>query len=88
MGIIGWIVLGLIVGVIARILVKDNMRGGWLATLLLGVVGALIGGWLGSVLFNIGLEDFWSLQTWLVAIVGAVVVLWVYSITIGKGARR
>ena len=53
--------------------------GGWIATLGLGVIGALVGGFLGSALFNIGLGDFWNLQTWVVAILGSIVVLAVWG---------
>ena len=53
--------------------------GGWLATLVLGVVGALIGGFIGSAIFNIGLDTFWSLQTWIVAILGALLVLVIWG---------
>lgn len=89
MWIISWIVLGLIAGAIAKAILKDRAVGGWLATLLLGIVGALVGGWLGQLLFDIELEGFWNLQTWLLAIAGSVVVLFVYSAITGRrGSRR
>ena len=75
MGIIGWIVLGLLAGAIAKAIMPGTQGGGWLATLVLGVVGALLGGFIGSAIFNIGLDTFWSLQTWIVAILGALLVL-------------
>ncbi|MCU1545093.1 MAG: GlsB/YeaQ/YmgE family stress response rane protein [Homoserinimonas sp.] len=87
MGIIGWIILGLIAGAIAKAILPGRQGGGWLMTLLLGVVGALIGGWLGSAIFNVGLEDFWSIQTWLVAIIGAIVVLLIYGL-VTRGSRK
>jgi uncharacterized membrane protein YeaQ/YmgE (transglycosylase-associated protein family) len=80
MGIIGWIVLGLIVGAIAKAIVPGEQGGGWLATLLLGVVGAVVGGLIGGGIFGIGLEEFWSLQTWLVALAGAVIVLLLWGL--------
>lgn len=80
MGIIAWIVLGLIAGAIAKAILPGRQSGGWVATLLLGVVGALIGGWIGSAVFGIGLEEFWSIQTWLVAILGALVVLLIWGL--------
>ena len=79
MGIIGWIVLGLIAGAIAKAILPGRQGGGWLATLLLGVVGAVLGGWIGSAIFGVGLEEFWSIQTWLVAIIGALVVLVIWG---------
>jgi len=79
-GILGWIVLGLIAGAIAKLILPGKQGGGWIVTLLLGVVGALLGGWLGSVLFNVPLEDFWSLQTWLLAIGGSIIVLLIWGL--------
>lgn len=87
MGIIGWIVLGLIAGAIAKAILKDSAPGGFLGTLVLGVVGALVGGWLGSVLFDAPLENFWSLQTWLLAIAGSVLVLWIFGALAGRKRR-
>jgi len=84
MGILGWIVLGLIVGAIAKLILPGRQGGGWIVTLLLGVVGALLGGWLGSVLFNVSLEDFWSLQTWLLAIAGSIIVLLIWGLIFGR----
>ena len=79
MGIIGWIILGLIAGAIAKAILPGNQGGGWFMTLLLGVVGALIGGWIGSAIFGIGLEEFWSFQTWIVAILGSILVLVIWG---------
>jgi uncharacterized membrane protein YeaQ/YmgE (transglycosylase-associated protein family) len=87
MGIIGWIVLGLIAGAIAKAILPGRQGGGWLMTLLLGVVGALIGGWIGSAIFGVGLEEFWSIQTWIVAILGAVLVLAIYGFAT-KNSRK
>jgi uncharacterized membrane protein YeaQ/YmgE (transglycosylase-associated protein family) len=86
MGIIGWIILGLIAGAIAKAIKPGEQGGGWLTTMLLGVVGALIGGWIGSVVFNVGLENFWSLQTWIVAILGSLLVLVVWGFFTRKRA--
>ena len=87
MGIIGWIVLGLIAGAIAKAILPGTQGGGWLITLVLGVVGALLGGFIGSAIFGIGLEEFWSIQTWLVAIAGSIVVLLIYGL-LTRGSRR
>lgn len=88
MGFFAFLLLGLIAGAIAKAILPGRQAGGWFVTLLLGVVGALLGGWLGSVLFNRPLEEFWSIQTWLLAIAGSIVVLLIYGAVIGrKGAR-
>jgi uncharacterized membrane protein YeaQ/YmgE (transglycosylase-associated protein family) len=86
-GIIGWIVLGLIAGAIAKAILPGRQGGGWLITLILGVVGALLGGFIGSAVFGIGLENFWSLQTWIVAILGSILVLLIYGL-FTRGSRR
>ena len=87
MGIIGWIILGLIAGAIAKAILPGRQGGGWLVTLLLGVVGALLGGWIGSAIFNVGLENFWSLQTWLIAILGSIVVLLIWGLVTRNSSR-
>ena len=87
MGIIGWIVLGLLAGAIAKLILPGKQGGGWIVTLILGVVGALLGGFLGSVLFNAPLQDFFSIQTWLLAIGGAIIVLLIYGL-VTRGSRR
>ncbi|MDR1078053.1 MAG: GlsB/YeaQ/YmgE family stress response membrane protein, partial [Propionibacteriaceae bacterium] len=75
MGLISWVLLGLIAGSIAKAILPGRVKDGCLPTLALGVGGAVLGGWLGSQLFNVGLGTFWSLKTWLVAVAGSVVVL-------------
>lgn len=87
MSFLAFLLLGLIAGAIAKAILPGKQGGGWFITLLLGVVGALLGGWLGSLLFGVGLEEFWSIQTWLVAIVGAIVVLLIYGL-ITRNSRR
>ena len=80
MGFIGWIVLGLIACVIAKAIKPGKQGGGFLATLLLGVLGAVLGGWLGSAIFGVGVEEFWSLSTWLLAIGGALILLVIWGL--------
>jgi uncharacterized membrane protein YeaQ/YmgE (transglycosylase-associated protein family) len=87
MGIIGWIVLGLAAGAIAKAILPGTQGGGWLITLILGVVGALLGGFIGSAVFGIGLENFFSIQTWLLAIGGSILVLLIYGL-VTRGSRR
>ena len=87
MGIIGWIVLGLIAGAIAKAILPGTQGGGWVITIILGIVGALLGGFLGSVLFNVNISEFWSLQTWLLAIGGSILVLLIYGL-LTRGSRR
>lgn len=87
MGIIAWIILGLAAGAIAKAILPGRQGGGWIITLVLGVVGALVGGFIGSAVFGVGLEGFFSIQTWLLAIGGAILVLLIYGLAT-RGARR
>jgi uncharacterized membrane protein YeaQ/YmgE (transglycosylase-associated protein family) len=87
MGWLSFIILGLIAGVIAKLILPGRQGGGWFITLLLGVVGALLGGWLAGLIFGIGYDDFWSIQSWLIAIVGAIIVLLIWGL-VTRGSRR
>jgi uncharacterized membrane protein YeaQ/YmgE (transglycosylase-associated protein family) len=87
MGWLSFIILGLIAGVIAKLILPGKQGGGWFITLLLGVVGALLGGWLAGLIFGIGYNDFWSIQSWLIAIVGSIIVLLIWGL-ITRGSRK
>ncbi|MBT2554283.1 GlsB/YeaQ/YmgE family stress response membrane protein [Arthrobacter sp. ISL-5] len=86
MGILGFLILGLIAGAIAKAILPGRQGGGWLVTLLLGVVGAILGGWIGSLIFGGGLGSFFNLRTWLLAILGSVIALGIFAAT--TGGRR
>jgi uncharacterized membrane protein YeaQ/YmgE (transglycosylase-associated protein family) len=87
MGILGWIVLGLVAGAIAKLILPGRQGGGWIITLILGIVGALLGGWIGGMIFGRGLEEFFDLGTWLLAIGGSIIVLLIYGLIVGRGDR-
>ncbi len=87
MGIIGWIVLGLIAGAIAKAILPGRQGGGWLLTLLLGVVGALLGGFLASAIFGVAMGGFFDIRTWVIAILGSIVVLLIFGL-LTRGRRR
>ncbi len=84
MGFFSFLILGLIAGAIAKAILPGKQAGGWFVTLLLGVVGAMLGGWLGGMLFNANLEEFFSLQTWALAIGGSIVVLLIWGLISGR----
>lgn len=84
MGVIAYLVLGLIAGAIAKAILPGRQGGGLVATLILGVVGALIGGWLGGLIFGEGVGSFFSLSTWLCAIGGSIIVLLVWGLLTGR----
>jgi uncharacterized membrane protein YeaQ/YmgE (transglycosylase-associated protein family) len=78
-GILAWIVLGLIAGMIAKLIMPGRQRGGCLLTILLGIAGALVGGFIGRELGYGGVEDFsWVSLGW--AIVGSLVLLLVFGL--------
>jgi uncharacterized membrane protein YeaQ/YmgE (transglycosylase-associated protein family) len=88
MGIIGWIVVGLIAGLVAKAIVPGNAPGGIILTVLLGIGGALLGGFLAvSLGFGPDAQTF-DVRTILIAIVGAIVILVVYNAVSGGGRRR
>ncbi|WP_371151486.1 GlsB/YeaQ/YmgE family stress response membrane protein [Buchananella felis] len=84
MGFIAFLLLGLIAGAIAKALMPGKQEGGWIATLVLGVIGAMVGGWLGGILLDAKLGNFWDLKSWVLAIGGSLVVLAVWGALTGK----
>ncbi|MGO1507945.1 MAG: GlsB/YeaQ/YmgE family stress response membrane protein [Microbacteriaceae bacterium] len=87
MGFLAFLLLGLIAGAIAKLILPGKQGGGWFVTLLLGVVGAILGGWLGSLIFGVGINEFWSLSSWALAIGGAIIVLLIYGLIVGRGNK-
>lgn len=77
MGILSWIVLGLVVGILAKWIMPGRDPGGVIITILLGIAGALVGGFIGSVLGLGGVTGF-NLGSLVLAIVGALLLLWGY----------
>ena len=85
MGIIAFIILGLIAGAIAKALMPGDDPGGWIITTLIGVVGAILGGLLAGVLFNADpLDEFFDISTWLTAIVGSIILLGLYRVVMNR----
>jgi len=84
-GIIGWIILGLVAGVIAKVLLPGRDPGGLIGTTLIGIAGAFIGGWLSSHFLGRPVEKhFFDLATWGSAIVGSLVLLIGYRVLFGN----
>ena len=85
MGIIAFIILGLLAGAIAKALLPGDDPGGFIVTALIGIAGALIGGFLAGALFDADpLDEFFDLSTWLTAIVGAIILLLVYRAVVSR----
>jgi uncharacterized membrane protein YeaQ/YmgE (transglycosylase-associated protein family) len=86
-GVAAWILVGLAVAILARAVIPRSPSSGWLAYLALGVVGGLLGGFTASVVFGVGTDAFFEPSAWLLAAVGATLVVLVYSL-ITRGAQR
>ncbi|AEN14316.1 MULTISPECIES: GlsB/YeaQ/YmgE family stress response membrane protein [unclassified Streptomyces] len=85
MGIIAWILIGLIAGFIAKAIMPGKDPGGVIITILIGIVGGLLGGWLGKVIFGVdSINGFFHLSTWIAAIVGSVILLALYRLVTGN----
>ena len=86
MGILAWIILGLIAGAIAKAIMPGRDPGGFVVTALIGIVGAVIGGFLGNMLFGIGGVSGIDIRSILIAVCGALVLLWIYRLATGRRA--
>ena len=88
MGIIGWIILGLLAGALAKAILPGDDPGGIIITALVGVAGALGGGFVAQALgFGDPIDEFFDWSTWLAAIIGAVVLLLLYRAFAGRDTR-
>ena len=89
MGIIAFIILGLIAGVIAKAILPGKQPVGIIVTTLIGIAGALIGGFLAGAIFDADpLDEFWDISSWLTAIVGAIILLLIYGFFADRSTSR
>jgi uncharacterized membrane protein YeaQ/YmgE (transglycosylase-associated protein family) len=90
MGIIAWIVLGLGAGLLANMLIPGRRSQGLILTCVIGIAGALGGGWAATELFHVHtLHGFFNLSTWLTAVAGAAVLLLAFHLVSGlPGSSR
>jgi len=89
MGIIAFIILGLLAGLIAKAIMPGKDPGGYIVTTLIGVAGALIGGFLAAALFGAHpLDEFFDISTWLTAIVGSIILLALYRVIVDRNDGR
>jgi uncharacterized membrane protein YeaQ/YmgE (transglycosylase-associated protein family) len=85
MSIIAFILLGLLAGWIAKALLPGDDPGGLIITTLIGVAGAILGGFLAGALFGADpMDEFFDISSWLTAIVGAVILLVIYRMVAGR----
>lgn len=79
MGIIAWIIFGLIAGAIAKLIMPGKDPGGFIVTIILGILGAVVGGWIGTAL-GFGDVSGFNFGSFVVAVIGAIVLLGIYRI--------
>lgn len=84
MGILAWVIFGLIAGWLAKMIMPGKDPGGCVITSLLGIGGALLGGWLGTKFFNIGDVTGFNLKSFGIAVVGSIVLLLLYRMFKGR----
>ncbi|KUN76169.1 GlsB/YeaQ/YmgE family stress response membrane protein [Streptomyces griseoruber] len=85
MGIISWIILGLLAGVVAKVLLPGRDPGGFIGTTFIGIAGAFIGGWISARWLDHPItKDFYDGATWVAAIGGSLVLLIVYRLLFGN----
>jgi uncharacterized membrane protein YeaQ/YmgE (transglycosylase-associated protein family) len=86
-GIIAFIILGLLAGIIAKALLPGDDPGGFIITTIIGIVGALLGGFIARAL-GLGdpIDEFFDVSTWLAAIIGAIILLVIYRAVTGRRA--
>jgi len=87
-GVVSWILFGLVAGALARLVVPGRHRIGCLATIAVGIVGALLGGLIGQVLLGHKVRFRWDLAPFLLAVTGSVVLLLALQALAGRGGRR
>lgn len=82
--IIGWIIFGFVAGGIAKLLMPGRDPGGWIVTIVLGIAGALVGGFIGRALWGSSGTNDWSIGSFVLAIVGAIILLAIYRLIVGR----
>jgi uncharacterized membrane protein YeaQ/YmgE (transglycosylase-associated protein family) len=88
LGIIAFIILGLLAGIIAKAILPGDDPGGFIVTAIIGIVGALLGGFLAAALFDAHpLDEFFDVSTWITAIVGSIILLLIYRLVANRGGR-
>lgn len=88
MGILAWIAFGLIAGAVAKFIMPGKDPGGCLGTAVIGILGAVIGGFVGTELLGIGSVTGFNLRSFGIAILGAIILLTLYRLFIEKRPRR
>jgi uncharacterized membrane protein YeaQ/YmgE (transglycosylase-associated protein family) len=88
LGILSWIVFGLIAGAIAKFIMPGKDPGGCLGTSLIGILGAVLGGFIGNGLIGIGTVTGFNLRSFGIAILGAIILLMLYRLLLQRTPPR
>jgi uncharacterized membrane protein YeaQ/YmgE (transglycosylase-associated protein family) len=84
-GIIGWVLIGLLAGAIAKLLLPGDQPGGIIITTIVGIVDALVAGFIAQAIgFGDPIDEFFDLSTWIAAIIGAMVLLLIWQAIAGR----
>ncbi len=84
MGLISWIIFGAIVGWLSSLVLGTDKSQGWIANIILGIAGAIVGGALYSAIFDDSFSISWSIGSMIVALIGGVIVAWGYAALTNK----
>lgn len=84
MNFFAWIIFGLIAGAVAKLLMPGRDPGGWIVTMLLGIAGAFVGGWIGAAIWGSQGVNGFNLPSFGLAVVGAFVLLGIYRLIVGR----
>lgn len=80
-GVLGWMLFGLVVGAVAKLVMPGRDPGGIIVTMLIGIVGALLGGWIGQAVGWYGPQDG---AGFLMSLLGAIILLWLYRVLVAR----
>lgn len=78
MGILSWIIFGLIAGAVAKLILPGKDPGGFIMTIIIGIVGALVGGFIANILGYASVEPGFNLTSFIFAVIGSIVLLLIY----------
>jgi uncharacterized membrane protein YeaQ/YmgE (transglycosylase-associated protein family) len=84
MSVLSWILFGLVAGAIAKAIHPGKDPGGWIATIIIGILGGIVGGAFGMYVLHWGDVNDWSFRSFLLAVAGAVLLLWVYRMVTNR----
>ncbi len=85
MDILSWVIFGLAAGAVAKLILPGKDPGGFIMTIVIGIVGALVGGFIANILDFGGVSPGFNLKSFIFAVIGSIVLLIIYRMVKGKG---